>query len=224
MVFFSTNIFAQGTKNFIDQNYIEVTGSAEKKITPNEIYIRIIIDEKDNKGKISVEQQERAMMKALRASGIDVEKNLKMLDQGSNFKNYILKKNTILTTKEYQLLVSTGKMAGEVFIHLEDIGISNISIDHVDHSDMEQFKRDVKIDAIKAAKEKASDLASAIGQKAGKALYIRENENYYPRYGATGMKMMANVAREDSAMETAADLEFEKITIEYTVQAYFELE
>ena len=32
--------FSQGTtKNFIDQNYIEVVGDAEKKVTPNQIYL-----------------------------------------------------------------------------------------------------------------------------------------------------------------------------------------
>ena len=36
-------------KNFIDQNYIEITASAEKEVSPNEIYISITIDEKDNK-------------------------------------------------------------------------------------------------------------------------------------------------------------------------------
>lgn len=224
MVLFSANVFAQGTKNFIDQNYIEVTGKAEKKITPNEIYIRIVIDETDNKGKVSVEQQERDMLKALKALNIDVEKNLKVLDQGSNFKDYILKKNVILTSKEYLLLVSTGQMAGNVFIRLENIGISNISIDHVDHSDIEQFKREVKIEAVKAAKEKASDLASAIGQEVGRALYICGNENHYPRYGMSNMKLMANVTMDmASGIEEAADLEFEKITLEYSVQVYFEL-
>lgn len=39
-----------GEKNFIDQNYVEVTGTAELEIVPDEIYLRIVISEKD-KGK-----------------------------------------------------------------------------------------------------------------------------------------------------------------------------
>jgi len=34
------------TKNFIDQPYIEVFGYADTLVTPNLIYIKIIIDEK----------------------------------------------------------------------------------------------------------------------------------------------------------------------------------
>ena len=44
------------TKNFIDQPYIEVNGTADTAITPNEIYIKIIISEADTKNKISVEE------------------------------------------------------------------------------------------------------------------------------------------------------------------------
>lgn len=41
---------SNGGKNFIDQNYVEVTGTAELEIVPDEIYLRIVISEKD-KGK-----------------------------------------------------------------------------------------------------------------------------------------------------------------------------
>ena len=42
-------------KNFLDKPYIEVTGKADMEVTPDEIYVRIVINEKDNKGKVSVE-------------------------------------------------------------------------------------------------------------------------------------------------------------------------
>ena len=35
-----------GEKNFIDQNYIEVTGTAEMEIVPDEIYLKIVLSEK----------------------------------------------------------------------------------------------------------------------------------------------------------------------------------
>ena len=46
------------TKNFIDQPYIEVAGSADTLVTPDEIFIRINISEKDTKNKVSVEALE----------------------------------------------------------------------------------------------------------------------------------------------------------------------
>ncbi len=47
----SALIAQTGGKNFIDQNYIEVTGKAEMEILPDEVYLRILLNEKDFKGK-----------------------------------------------------------------------------------------------------------------------------------------------------------------------------
>ena len=48
-------------KNFIDQPYIEVTGKAELEVVPDEIYLTIVIDEKDNKAKQSLEELEKSV-------------------------------------------------------------------------------------------------------------------------------------------------------------------
>lgn len=40
-------------------SYIEVNGVAEREITPDKIYINITINERDSKGKITVEEQEQ---------------------------------------------------------------------------------------------------------------------------------------------------------------------
>ena len=54
-VMFSISSFAQiGEKNFIDKNYIEVTGKAEMEFTPDKIYIQLLLNEKDAKAKNSV--------------------------------------------------------------------------------------------------------------------------------------------------------------------------
>lgn len=86
-------------KNFIDENYIEVTGKAEMKIMPDEIYLKIIISEKDNKGKQTLEELEKLMIDKLRILNVDIEKNLKVHDISSNFKNYWLGRTDIFTTK-----------------------------------------------------------------------------------------------------------------------------
>lgn len=88
LLLFSTFSFSQsGQKNFIDQPYIEVTGTVETEIIPNEIYLRITLDENDKKGRISVEKQENQMLLKLRALNIDLKKNLSVL----NFDGYYKK-------------------------------------------------------------------------------------------------------------------------------------
>ena len=71
-------------------SYIQVTGRAEKELTPDEFYLQIVINERDSKGKISVESQQRDMVAVLRKLGVDVEKQLKMANLSSEF----FKKNT----------------------------------------------------------------------------------------------------------------------------------
>jgi len=221
-----TAIQAQsGEKNFIDKPYIEVTGKAEMEIVPDQIYMNITINEKDNKGKVVLAQAEKDMISKLKELGIDTKKDLSVKDMSSNFKNYWIKSSEIMTSKEYQLMVSNAQTAGRVMQGLEKIGISNVSIDRVNHSQIEQFRRDVKVKAVKNAKEKAVDMAQAIGQAAGKALYIQEIEynNYsFVKGRALGLKVQTASLLESNE-DAAPDIEFEKIKLEYSVSAKFEI-
>ena len=89
-------------------SYIQVTGRAEKELTPDEFYLQIVINERDSKGKISVESQQRDMVAVLRKLGVDVEKQLKMANLSSEF----FKKNTSVAMAKYQLqLGSSGEVA-----------------------------------------------------------------------------------------------------------------
>jgi uncharacterized protein YggE len=220
-LFASLISFSQGNKNFIDQNYIEVTGKAELEIVPDEIYIQIFISETDYKGKETLEMLEKSMLKKLQEIGIDLKKDFAVKDMSSNFKNYWLKKHDIFTSKQYQLIVHTAPVAGHVFRELEALGISNISIEKVDHSEIEKFKKEVKVNAIKVGRENAVSLAEAIGQTVGKALYIRENEPFFPMQANTIMMRSKSEAMDEAYTEP--DLEFEKIKLEYSVQVFFEL-
>lgn len=214
-----------GEKNFLDRPYIEVTGKAEMEIIPDEIYLNIVINEKDNKGKVDLSKAEKELINKLKELGIDTKKDLSVKDMSSNFKNYWIKSSEIMTSKEYELMVNNAQTAGKVMQGLEKIGISNVSIASVDHSQIEQFRRDVKVKAVKAAKEKASDMAQSIGQKIGTALHIQELD-----YGNTfvGRRSISNMmVKAESSMQADAlsvpEIEFEKIKLEYQVSAKFEL-
>jgi len=221
-----SSTFAFGQKNFIDTNFIEVTGKAEMEITPDMIYLKVLLNEKDTKNKISVSDLEAKMVAKLKEIGIDITKNLLIKDFSSNYKFYALSKREILLTKEYQILVNDAKTASKVLIGLEDIGISNVSIDRVDHSKMEDFRREVKVNAIKAAKEKAESLTNAIGQTIGKAIFIQEIESragYAPGASNTIMIRGMSSISGSNTNSPVLDVDFEKIKIEYSILCKFEL-
>jgi uncharacterized protein len=211
------------TKSFLDRPYIEVIGEAETEVVPDQIYMSIVINEKDNKGKVVLAQAEKEMMTALKEIGIDTKKDLSVSDMASNFKNYWVKSSEVMTTKEYQLILADAQTAGRVMKGLERCGISNVSITKVANSKIEQLKLDVKIKAVKNAKEKATALAKAIGQTADKALLIEEIEyNNYADERLTGMKIRKASMRTLDDIEES-DIEFQKIKLSSRVNAKFEL-
>jgi uncharacterized protein len=210
-----------GDKNFIDQNYIEVTGNSEMEISPDLIYIKILINEKDNKNRIPLADRENTMISKLKEIGIDINKDLLIKDISSNFKYYWLTKNEILLAKEYQLLVRDGKTASKVFIELENIGISNVSFDKLDNSNIQKYRKEVKIDAIKAAKEKAESLANAIEQNIGRAIYIQELDGVAP--SVSNRIMIRGASSIYGARAPEPEIDFEKIRLEYSIICRFEL-
>lgn len=226
-LFILTCFGQEAGKNFIDQNYIEVTGYAEKEITPDKIYIRIYINEKEIKGK-NLEEIEKSMIDKLKDIGIDVSKDLVIKDFLSNFRNYWMLKKDIVFTKEYQLLVSDANTAGKVFIELEKIGISNISIERLDNSEIKKFRQEVKIEAIKSAKEEANSLASAIGQERGRALHICEKANNLNMTGALQGRLSGIIAKDWVGIYGVTGppdpvIEYEKIKLKYGITVRFEL-
>lgn len=87
-------------KSFLDINYVEVTTKADREVVPDKIYLSVTISEKENKGKISVEKQEKEMIKKLKDAGIDVEKNLSVSDMTGFYQKYILRKDQIMEKKK----------------------------------------------------------------------------------------------------------------------------
>jgi uncharacterized protein len=219
------SIFGQiGEKNFIDQNYIEVIGKSEMEIAPDKIFIKVNINEKDTKNKSSVADLEKSMMSTLKAIGIDVTKDLIVKDISSNFKSYLFSKNEILLSKEYQILVRDGKTASQVFIGLERIGISNVSIEKLDNSKIEQYRKEVKISAIKAAKDKAESLSKAIDQNIGRAIYIQELMSMANQFSNSNNIVIRGYGSvPNNTIESEPDIDFEKIKIESSVLCRFEL-
>ena len=198
-----------------------MTGSAQTEIAPDIIYVKVIDDEKDNKKKLSLEVLERQMISTLKNIGINVETELFVSDYLSNFSKVIFKTD-IYTSKEFTILAHSGKTVAQIYVELEELGISNITIEKTDHTNIQEFRRQVKVEAVKAAKDKANDMTVAIGQKTGKAIYIQEVEkSNQPYLRATNTVMRATSQYEEDKLP---DVTFEKIKLEYQVLVRFVLE
>jgi uncharacterized protein len=220
----SLNSSAQ-SKNFIDMPYIEVSGIADTFIVPNEIYIKIIISEKDTRDRISVEETESKMVDSLKAIGINTEKDLSIYDFGSNFRFYFLKKRDVIKTKEYIVKVSDAVMAGKVFMKLEDLDISNASIERVEHSGIERIKNLARIKAVENAKQKAVAITSALSQNIGPAIYISDNDltNDAQLQGRVNGIQLRGISSLGKYRSETPKIEFNKIKVSAAVMVRFVL-
>lgn len=201
-------------------SYVQVQGVAEMELTPDEIYLSIVINERDSKGKITVEQQQREMIAALKRLGVDVEQQLKMVDLSSAF----FKRNTSVATAQYRLLLHDAATVARVWQALDGMGISQVGIEKMDHSEIEKCRVEVRQEAIRAAKRKAEELASAIEQEVGRCFYIFDMSGDSTPLLKSNV-MMARATGADFALEESAEpsLEFSTIKLSYRVQAKFEL-
>jgi hypothetical protein len=204
-------------------SYIQVNGRAEKEIVPDEFYLSIVIDERDSKGKISVESQQREMIAALRRQGVDVEKQLKVANLSSEF----FKKNTSVATAKYQLKLGSAAEAANVWQALDKLGISDVSILRVSHSNIDALKEEVRVEAIRNAQQSARTLAEAIGQTVGKCFYIWDSNNdIMPAYYNNTMAVRSMKSMDAGSGESAGEepLDFKTIKLQYSVQTKFVLE
>lgn len=224
LLFISVYSYSQD-KNFIDQPYLETNASVDTLITPDRIYLTILINETDTKGKISVEELENKMAEQLESIGINLEEQLTLRDLSSNFKKYFLKQKDVLKSKEYTLVVYDAQSAGKVIMKLEEIGISNVELQKMEYSKMEALKLELRSKAILKAKVQGESLAKPLNQKLGRAIYINDNNNQAisRSYGREAGMQIAYAAKNQAEYEPL-EIGFDKIKVECNVYVKFILE
>lgn len=202
-------------------SYIQVYGRAEKEIVPDEFYLQIVINERDSKGKISVESQQRDMIAVLKRLGVDVDKQLKVANLSSEF----FKRKTSVATAKYQLQLGSSAEVARTWQALDELGISNVSILKVSHSEIDRYREEVRVEAIRNARANAATLAEAIGQKVGRCFYIYDsNSNILPAVYDNAVLMRSAKAAGSAEAVEEDPLEFKTLRLEYGVQAKFVLE
>lgn len=172
----SLSLSAQSKTEGEEKPYIELNGRAEQEVIPNEIFISIVIRERyANKEKITIEAQEENLKTALKGLNIDLS-NLSLSDVNADYVKVKFRTKDVLTKKDFTLKVTDARMVGLVFQQLDKLEISDAYISKVSHTKIDSLRKEVRIRAIKAAKNKADYLLAAIGEQAGKPLLITEVE------------------------------------------------
>ncbi len=219
--FIALTTFAALAQTVDIRKKINVSGMAEQEVTPDEIYVGISLKEylKDNKKRISIEELESQLQKAVMKVGIANEDF--MINNISAYTNYWEKKKdpTFLASKQYSIKVSNLNNLNDILASVDPKGIAYTNIDRYAYSKEDEIKKGLKIKALRQAKEKATYLVEAIGEKLGSALEIQDSENTtYPQPMYRNQMMKAESA--DMAMP---NIDFKKIKITAQINAVFEI-
>ncbi len=220
LLFGAFSLFAQQPAN-TNKPIIEVTGSAEMDIIPDEIYVSVTLRE-------FMFERKKQPIASIEKDFKEVTNNLKIDNKlislegvyGTYDYDYkTQKRGEFLNAKTYIIKFSDLEKYNQLVMQLDKKGIENVHIQRTGHSKMEEYRRKVKVEALKAAKEKADLMLAAIGKKAGDVQLIRERDNnmgYHPP-----MYLKSNVAMDANSESGGQPIEMQKIKLRYEVEAHF---
>lgn len=202
---------------------IDVTGSAQTEITPDIIYVGISLKEYYNGSKkvADIDDLEKQLLNAVVKAGIPKENLFINNVSGYNYTWEKKKNPNFAAAKQYRLKLTDPSKFNLIIAELDPKAIAYTNIESFEHSKIAEYRKDLKIKALQAAKEKATYLAETLGDKVGDALDIQEiNNDENP-----GVPMYANamIRYKSEDASAPADIDFKKIKLEYQVKVVFEL-
>lgn len=147
------------------------------------------------------------------------------MDASSSFQSYFFRGKTILKSKFYDLVLKDAITTQKVLSGLEYVGISNINITKTEYSKEKELLLLLKTKAILKAKANAESLLKPLHQKAGKILYISDNEMPMYRNLNPETILAKSVDLNNEKIETPPlDINFNKIYYSTSVDTKFSIE
>ena len=225
---FVRNAIAQETKPI--QKTISVNGSSEIEVVPDEIYVQVDLREynKKNGDKVDINTIKNNFLAACKTIGLTDKDVTVQSYQGYDNNYWWMKKKKkenpdLKASISYSVKVGKVDMLDALVDKMDDEATQNFFIAKASYSKMDELKKDLKIAAVKAAREKAIYLSEAIGEHIGEAITINDptEVNLPPRpYYANEM---LKAARTEDSTAPPMDVDFKKIKIQYEVNVVFAL-
>lgn len=219
---FAVPFFTFAQEGFKGEHFIEVTGTAQQEIEPNEIFVMIRLREfEENRQKTSLEKLDNDFLNALKQAGID-RKRLELADAGSTIGKFRRKDKDAFREKTYQIKLTSAAELEKFLEKLEPVKVDLVDVVKLHHSDYEKIKLELKTKALQAAKAKAETLLKSIDAEIGKPLMVRdwEVQPYEPvNLKAANVRMQAEFADAQQEYPIA----FRKIKLQAQITAQFEI-
>lgn len=215
--------------------YIEVTGTSEVEIIPDEIHFVIGIKEyfeeefdgvskpEEYRTKVRIEDIESRMREALHSIGI-TDSDIRTQDVGDYWRerglDFLIGKNLDITLHDFTMI-------DKIISVIDTKGVSSMRIGEMTHKDILKYHEQGKKDALLAAKDKAEYMVEALGEKIGKVLSIVEHgggTDHYTVVQNSKLRMDSTaLGSAEAAPAASASDAFRTIKYTYSVTCRFAL-
>ena len=164
-------------------------------------------DPEDYKTKVPLAEIEDNLIKTLRKAGIEKE-DVKVRNIGNYWRQ---QGKEFLFSKQLEVEIHDFSKINDLVNLVDAKGIRNMSIGELRHSKMKEFQNQVKVDALKNAREKAEVLVESIGEELGEVISISETSDGFVRPYAAGAMMMRSdeMAKEINRSNSEYHLEYQ---------------
>lgn len=208
--------------------YIDVTGVSETEIDPDNIKFTIRIreywkeefekraKEENFKTKVPLAEIENDLIAALTKAG--VKKEQIFVQDAGNYGRQTGK--DFLNSKQFELNLDDFKTVDKIIKTVGTRGIDYMNISELTNSNMDQYRLDAKVEAVKAAKAKAIMLVEALDEELGQVIYINDSNGYaYPKTRMANVMYSAGAEMEaDGAMNSIDTVRKIKLQAEVSVR------
>ena len=215
--------------------YIEVTGTSEVEIIPDEIHFVIGIKEyfeeefdgkskpEDYRTKVRIEDIESQMREALHSIGI-TDNDIRTQDVGDYWRerglDFLIGKNLDITLHDFTMI-------DRIISVIDTKGVSSMRIGEMSNKNILKYHEQGKKDALLAARNKAEYMAEALGEEIGKVLSIEEHgggTDHYTIVQNSKLRMdSAAFSSAEAAPAASASDAFRTIKYTYSVTCRFAL-
>jgi uncharacterized protein len=214
---------------------ITVTGSAQMEVIPDEIYVNVLLREyqKKNENKRELEVLKAEFLASCGSVGI-ADSSISIASYTGYNNYYLLRKKKkkdpdLFGSITYQIRFSSSKQMDELIEKLDDEATQSFDIAYTSHSKMTEFRKQLKIEAVKAAKNKATYLTDAINEKLGAAITVKEPEE--PGMNTVNVSNFRSQAiiyennyKLNGGNDKSIEVDFKKIKLRYEVNVIFALQ
>ncbi|MBK8807845.1 MAG: SIMPL domain-containing protein [Bacteroidales bacterium] len=201
---------------------IEVVGFAVKEISPDYIIVSFELSEYNSETKQTraIAEQENELFEILKELEIN-DKELKFDNFGKD-KVYKKKAVDVYDSKWYLLKLTNINKLMTFNSRLNALNVNKFTIDELKNSQIDTFKKELYLEAMNNAKEKAEILLSVLKKKVGNPLEIKENPS---SYDYDPVKIDNSTKREivRDGYTGATDITLGNLRLKYKVIVKFEI-